>query len=49
MKQKQLISTLVIVASLFMLSACATKKKKKKCDTCPTWSYVGKVSAENLV
>ncbi|MEN8787115.1 MAG: hypothetical protein ABF264_06350 [Flavobacteriales bacterium] len=40
MKRKQLIPIAFLIVTLVGFSSCATKKKKKKCDTCPTWGYV---------
>ncbi|MEN8838878.1 MAG: hypothetical protein ABF238_00055 [Flavobacteriales bacterium] len=40
MKRKQLIPFALLILMALVFSSCASKKKKKKCDTCPTWGYV---------
>ncbi|MGB1040081.1 MAG: hypothetical protein ACPGVD_04350 [Flavobacteriales bacterium] len=40
MKKNQLVKIALIVFLFIGLSACTAKKKKKKCNTCPTFEYV---------
>ncbi len=39
MKKQHLIKTLFATALILALSSCVTKKKKK-CDTCPSWGSI---------
>ena len=40
MKKNLLIKIVCVAAVAIAISGCTTKKKKKKCDTCPKWGYV---------
>lgn len=43
MKKSQLIKLVLLAISIIAISSCVSKKKKK-CDTCPTW---GAIEVEN--